>query len=231
MLEAVEDGVELLGRDTAAFVGDFEQDGVRSGFGVDPDGGSCWGELDGVGEEVGEDLEDSVCVAVEEEGVRYRSLSGGERGEFDVDGVGVRHGRHGLDGLLGKFAEGAASDLQGGASGFHALEVKDVVDKANEAIGIGDCDAEEVLRFGVYVADDTGGEQAEGSANAGEGSAQLVGDGGDEFVFEGVELGAMGELDLVLMLFFACVCKLACEVPNGSLSTNKSEEQDSAGAE
>jgi len=105
-----------------------------------------------------------------------------------VDSVGIGHGGHGLDGLLGEVAQGAATDLQGSAAGFHALEIEDVVDEADEAIGIGDGDAEEVERLGVNVADDAGGEEAEGSANAGEWGAELVRDSGDELVFEGVEL-------------------------------------------
>ena len=39
LLEAIEDGVELVGGDAAAFVGDLEEDGVGGGFGEDADGG------------------------------------------------------------------------------------------------------------------------------------------------------------------------------------------------
>ena len=48
LLEAVEDGVELIGGDAAAFVGDFEEDGIGGGVEVDADGGGGGGELDGV---------------------------------------------------------------------------------------------------------------------------------------------------------------------------------------
>ena len=61
-------------------------------------------------------------------------------------------------GLLGEIAHGAAANLQRRAAGLHALEVEDVVDEADEAVGVGDGDAEEVERFGVDVADDAGGE-------------------------------------------------------------------------
>ncbi len=108
-----------------------------------------------------------------------------------MNGVGVGHGGHGLDGLLGEIAERAAANLEGGTARLHALKVEDVVDEADEAIGVGDGDAEEILCLGVDVADDAGGEQAESAANAGERRAQLVRDGGDELVFEGVELGAL----------------------------------------
>ncbi len=69
LLEAVEDAVEFVSGDAAAFVDDLEHDGVGGGVGVDADGGGCGRELDGVGEEVGQDLEDAVGVAVEEEGL------------------------------------------------------------------------------------------------------------------------------------------------------------------
>ena len=114
------------------------------------------------------DLQDAVGVAVEEEGFGVGGLCDSERLEHEMDGVGVGHGGHGVDGLLGEFAEGAAANLQRSAAGLHALEIEDVVDEADEAVSVGDGDAEEVERFGVDVADDAGGEQAEGSANAGE---------------------------------------------------------------
>src|SRR5882757_5495189 len=40
LLEAIEDAVELVGGDAAAFVDDFEEDGVGGGLGVDLDSGS-----------------------------------------------------------------------------------------------------------------------------------------------------------------------------------------------
>ena len=56
-----------------------------------------------------------------------------------------------------------------------------------------DGDAQQVLRLGVDVAQQAGGEQAERAANAGERGAQLVRDGGDELVLDGVEVGALDE--------------------------------------
>ena len=38
LLEAIEDAVEFVGGDAAAFVDDFEEDGVGGGFGEDADG-------------------------------------------------------------------------------------------------------------------------------------------------------------------------------------------------
>ncbi len=229
LLEAVEDAVELVGGDAAAFVDDLEEDGVGGGLGVDADGGGDGGELDGVGEKIGEDLEDAVGVAVEEESFGIGSLGDGERFELEVDGVGVGHGGHGVDGLLGEIAQGAAADLQRGAAGLHALEVENVVDEADEAVGVGDGDAEEVECLGVDVADDAGGEKAEGSANTGEWRAQLVRDGGDELILEGVELGALRELNRVLMLLLARLGELFREFACRALRPQKGEEQNAGG--
>ena len=184
LLEAVEDAVELVGRNAAAFVGDLEQDGVRGGFREDADGGGCGRELDGVGEEIGEDLEDAVGVTIEEERFGCGGLRGGERRQLEVDGVGVGHAGHRLDGLLGEFAEGATANLERGAAGLHALKIEDVVDEADQAVGVGHGDAEQILGLGIDVADDARREQAESAADAGERSAQLVGDGGDELILE-----------------------------------------------
>ena len=48
LLEAVEDGVELIGGDAAAFVGDLEEDGVGGGFEMADADGRGGGEGDGV---------------------------------------------------------------------------------------------------------------------------------------------------------------------------------------
>ena len=113
LLEAVEDAVELVGGDAAAFVDDFQEDGVGGGFGVDANGGGDRRELDRVGEQVGEDLKDAVGVAVEEESFGIGDMGDGGWFEREMDGVGVGHWGHGVDGLLGEVAEGAATDLRG----------------------------------------------------------------------------------------------------------------------
>ena len=70
-------------------------------------------------------------------------------GELDMDGRGFSHGSHGVDGRDGKLMKGAATKLQRRAAGLHAFEVEDVVDEADEPIGVGDGDAEEILGLGV----------------------------------------------------------------------------------
>ena len=228
LLESVEDGVELIGGDAAALVGDFEQDGVCGGFGMDADGGVGRRKLDRVREQVSEDLEDAVGVAIEEEGFWGGGVGGGGGGELEMDAGGVGHAGHGVEGLLGEVTEGAAADLEGSAAGFHALEVEDVVDQADEAVGVGDGDAEEVLGFGVDVAHDAGREQTEGAADARERGAELVGDGRDELVFDGVEVRPLAEFEAVLILLLVGVRELCGQFPNSSLSSHKGEEESGA---
>ena len=100
LLEAVEDAVELVGGDAAAFVDDFEKDRVGGSLGVDTDCGGYGRELDCVGQKIGDDLEDAVSVSIEEEGLGVSSLCDGKRFKHEVDGVGLGHGGHGVDGLL-----------------------------------------------------------------------------------------------------------------------------------
>ena len=167
------------------------------GFDADFDLAAGSGELDGVREEVGEDLQDAVGVTVEVDGV-----GGDGEVEIERDLRDVGHGGHGFGGLLEEIAQAAATDVQGGAAGLHSFEIQDVVDEADEPVGVGDSDAQQVLRFGVHGAHQAGGEEAERAADAGERGAQLMRDGGDELVLDGVELGALGEEGVLGLLGF-----------------------------
>jgi len=97
-------------------------------------------------------------------------------------------------------ARGENSGESGGsAAGLHALKVEDVVDEADEAVVL----VTAIRRSSglrIYVPDNSGGEQAEGAADAGERGAELVGDGGDELILEIVELGAL----VSWILFWYC---------------------------
>ena len=85
-----------------------------------------------------------------------------------------------------------------GFAAADALEIENVVDEADEAVGVADGDVEHLLAlFGAGV-ECAAGEEAECSADGGERGAKLVGDGGDEFVLhavEGAALGGVGEGD------------------------------------
>jgi len=124
--------------------------------------------------------------------------------------------------LLAEFAQGATADLQGGSARFHAFDIEDVVDKTDQTVGIRGRDAEQVQGFGVYIAYDTGREQAERAADAGERCTQLVRDGGDELILEIVELGPFRKLKMVLVLLFSGLGKLGGQISSISL---RSEER------
>ena len=141
------------------------------------------GELDGVRDEVVEGLQDAVGIGPDVDAVG---------GEEDAD-VGARRA-----GLL--HAGGAAQQVFGAAHGRvqlglaarDALEVEDVVDQADEAVGVADGDLEHLLRLLGPIRQRAAGKQAERSAQRGERRAQLVGDGGDELVLHAVERAAFG---------------------------------------
>ncbi len=81
----------------------------------------------------------------------------------------------------------------------------------------------------IDVADDAGGEKAKGSADAGQRGAELVRDGGDELVLEGVELRALGELHLVVMLLLARMRQLRCKLAGRPLRSKKGDQENRAG--
>ena len=185
LLEAAKDGLQLIGGNTAALVDDGDGDAGGAGANHDGNGGVGRGELDGVGEEVSKDLEQAVGVA----------------GDFGLGGVvqkldagGVGHGLHPVDGLADDLRELQGAEGDGFLAALDALEIEDVVDEADQAVRVGDGDAEEVGGLVINVAEDAGGEQAERAADGGERGAELVADGGDELVLEAVEGVALADV-------------------------------------
>ena len=100
------------------------------------------------------------------------------------------------DGAAEEVFGAAHGELELGLAGADALEVEDVVDEADEAVGVADGDLEHLLGLLGAGGEGSAGQQAEGSAQGGEGGAELVRDGGDELVLhavEGAALGGVGE--------------------------------------
>jgi len=89
-------------------------------------------------------------------------------------------------------------DLERGPLGVHALEVEYVVDEADQAVGVGAGDAQQVERRGVDLAEHSAGEQPKRAADAGERRAQLMRDGGDELVLDGFEVAMLPQRLLLL---------------------------------
>ena len=190
LVEALEDAFELVGGDAAALVADLDLGFV----GVDAaraqvDLGVGWRELDCVGDEVGEGLEDAVGI-----GPDYDALGVEGDAELGFRGSGLLEAGGAAEEVVG----GAHGVVELGFAGADAFEFEDVVDEAHEAVGVAGGDAEHLLDlFGARV-EGASGDEAEGGAERGERGAQLVGDGGDELVLhavEGAALGGVGESD------------------------------------
>ncbi len=184
LLEAVEDVFELVGGDAAALVADLDEGfAVVEIAGGEVDLAAGGRELDGVRDEVVERLQDAVGVGPDVDAV-------GREEDADVGPWGAR--------LL--HAGGAAEQVFGAAHGrvqlgfaaADAFEVEDVVDQADEAVGVADGDVEHLLGLLRAGRERSAGEQAERSAERGQRRAQLVGDGGDELVLHAVERAALG---------------------------------------
>ncbi len=127
LLEGLEDGLYLGGRNANAGVLNFECHGVAGSEGTQCDGADG-SELDGVGEEVVNDLAEAGWIAVGPGGA-----GGGEvDGEAESLFVGadreeaVRGGKHGGDG------EGGAFEVE--FTGVEFGEIEDVVEKAEEIV-------------------------------------------------------------------------------------------------
>jgi hypothetical protein len=190
LLEALEDLLELVGGDAAAVVLDFDEgflvgDVLGDQLDLAGDGRRRRRELDGVGDEVDEHLEDAVGVGPD---MNVAALDG----EADVGllGGGVEE----LSGALEELGHGAGDGVELGLAGADALEVEDVVDEADESVGVADGDVHHLAHFFGSGVEGAAAEQAEGGTERGERRAELVGDGGDELVLHAVELIALGDV-------------------------------------
>ena len=61
------------------------------------------------------------------------------------------------------------------------------------------------MSFRINVAEEAGRQEAKRATNAGEGGAQLVRDGGDELVLDGIEIRALREFFSLLLGFLAAL--------------------------
>ena len=93
------------------------------------------GELDGVAEQIGDDLHKPVRV-----GLHRREF----RLHHQADACRVGHRLHGVDNLLGEFIQERGAEVERGAARLHALEVEDVVDQTHQPVGVGDGNTQQV---------------------------------------------------------------------------------------
>src|SRR6185312_3897797 len=158
LLEAIGDGLELVGGNAAALVDDAEGNAFGGAGDDDAHDGFRRGEFDRVAEQVGDDLLEAVGVGFE---------GGGDTVADERDLVGFGDRLHGFDDLTGQVFQIDGAEGERGASGLHALEVEDVVDEADEAVGVGNGDAQQGGGLVADRAEHAGGEQAEGAADRG----------------------------------------------------------------
>jgi len=153
LLETVEDVLEFFARDSLPLIFDCKADVFFAhGLGAQLDLRVARRELNGVGDEFVEDLQDAVFV-----GDGYRGNG------FDFEGDASFSG-----GCVGNVG-GAAQQVDGfdghaaqrEASFFDFVEVEDVVDEADEAVAVGDGHVDHLLLLLGALVERAGGDQAE----------------------------------------------------------------------
>ena len=125
LLEAAEDGLQLVGGDAPAMVDDGEGDAVDAGAQHDGDGRVRRRELDGVGEQIGEHLEQAVGVG----------------GDLNLRGVAdelhsgrLGHRRHAVDGLADDLRQLHGAEGQRFLAALNSFQIENVVDQPNQPV-------------------------------------------------------------------------------------------------
>ena len=142
-------------------------------------------ELDRVREQVGQRLHDAVGVGP------HHALDLGQA-EVDRRRVGERH--HDAQGLGDERGDVAALLVQHDGARLDALDVEDVVDQPDQAVGVLDRDVDHPPPALRELADGAAGEQPERAADRRQRGAQLVAHDGHELVLHPVDLAPVGDV-------------------------------------
>ena len=102
---------------------------------------------------------------------------------------------------------------------------RNVVDQADEAVGVSDGNAEQVATLWVERTEHTGGQQAERATDAGERRSELVRDSRDELVFQRVEGGTFFKEALFLVPLVTETGELLLRVEERSAATKVRDPQ------
>jgi hypothetical protein len=166
-------------------VDDGERNAVRAGAQHHRDGCVRRRELDGIGKQIGDHLQQAVAVG----------------GDLGLDGIvnqlhagRFRHRLHSVDGLLDDLSQLHAAEGQRLAAALDALEIEDVVNEPDQAIGVCKSDAQQVGRFLIHLAQNARGEQPQRATDGSKRRAQLMAYRGDELVFQPVERIALADV-------------------------------------
>ena len=175
-VEALEDAFELVGFEADAGVGDGEGDG---GEADDGDGAGNVNARGGIFDGVVEDVEDGSAKVFGDDADVEADVAG-DGGELDGVGgevVALEGDGDAFGDERGEF-EGGAVAVAAAVAEFAGFE--DLLDSAEESVGVGEHDAVELLalRLGDFAAL----EGFEVEADGGDGGFELVGDGVEEGV-------------------------------------------------
>ena len=138
--KGLEDALQILWRNAAARIGDAEGGDLRAVGNVQPDL-ALVRELDGIGQEIDEDLAQALFVGAHQRGQVRRA------GELEAEPGGLRLQPHHGDNLVQKLVDvdRIRADLQ--APGFDAGNVEQAVDEAGEMLGAAADDLNAGLAF------------------------------------------------------------------------------------
>src|ERR1039458_6088099 len=137
--------------------------------------------------------------------------------QIQMNARAIGHRGHGVDRFARQVQDGTAAQLQRRPAGLHPLQVENVVDQPDQALGVAGGDAQQVLRLAIHVAQQARRQQPQRPANAGQRSSQLVGDGGNELVLHHIHVGTLGQLVLLLLGILLAALELLAQLPDGAL--------------
>ena len=175
LAETFEDVGEEIGIDAGAGVADADLDVGVDALEVDLDTAALGGKFDGVGEEIPDDLLETI-------GVAEHRASKGIHHALETNILGGGGGLYRFDGGLHDLREIDLAHIEAELAGENTGHVEQVLDEANLDAGVAVDDLE---AFGDIGGRGTGGTQDAGPSEDGvDRGAEFVGEGGDEIVLQ-----------------------------------------------
>ena len=184
LAETIEDIGEELRIDADAVVGDFDLDIAALAGEADLDLAAAVGEFDGVGEEVPHHLLHAVGVAGHVVGFGLKRSQ-----ELNLLGIGGR--AHGIERGLDDGVEGHGADIEAHLAGHDARDIQKIFDE----LGLGaDVSLDDFQAMGgVGGVELAHAEQARPAQHGVQRRAQLVAEGGEEFIFHPIGFAGFGK--------------------------------------
>ena len=178
-VEAVEDPVQVIGRDAGTSIGDGEDEFGGFALGAELNGRSGWCVRGGVGEEVSEGVLDEGVIEARKHGSGRKGEGDRMLGEFAPKF---------LEAALRQVADIVPVEAWAHLTGFESGGVEKVSDDAVEAcVGLLDFVEEGLALFGRFRGGV--GEGGRGAGGGGERGAEFVRDGAQEGSAEAVGFG------------------------------------------